>query len=134
VHSAISLASGRLPSARVVRSSGCILASHWRTTGCQEPHLDGAFGIHHLATAEPCAHDAGKLLDLREVIVSLVEMWRDSGRLGDNTLLPEALPSLLLAVDAAGQRELLDTVRTLLNKVQHCVHVTYVHVTKVHRL
>ena len=62
-------------------------------------------------------HGSGELLDLREVVVSLVETWRESVRRGDNTLLPEALPPLLLAVDAAGQRELLDTVRALINKV-----------------
>ena len=51
------------------------------------------------------------------MFVTLVETWRDSRRQGDNTLLAAALPSLLLAVDAAGQRALLDTVRTLMDKV-----------------
>ena len=37
-------------------------------------------------------HGSGELLDLREVVVSLVETWRESVRPGDNTLLPEALP------------------------------------------
>jgi hypothetical protein len=60
---------------------------------------------------------AGQLLDLREVFVNLVETWRDSRRQGDNTLLPAALLSLLLAVDAAGQRRLLETARTLIDKV-----------------
>lgn len=46
-----------------------------------------------------------------------METWRDSRRQGDNTLLPAALPSLLLAVDAAGQRALLDTARKLIDKV-----------------
>ena len=36
---------------------------------------------------------------------------------GECTLLPEALPPLLLAVDATGQQQLLDTARTLLDKV-----------------
>ena len=60
------------------------------------------------------------MLDLREVFVSLVETWQHSGRQGINMLLPEVLPSLLLAVDAAAQRELLDVVRTLVDKVLYC--------------
>lgn len=51
------------------------------------------------------------------MIVTLVEMWRDSRRQGDNMLLAAALPSLLLAVNVAGQRSLLDAARTLIDKV-----------------
>jgi hypothetical protein len=51
------------------------------------------------------------------VFVNLVETWRDSRRQGDNALLAAALPPLLLAVDAAGQRALLDAARTLIDKV-----------------
>ena len=46
-----------------------------------------------------------------------METWRDSERPGCNALLPEILPLLLLAGDAAWQRELLDIVRTLIDKV-----------------
>ena len=67
--------------------------------------------------ADACAHGAGKLLDLREVVVSLVETWRYSERPGCNALLPEILPLLLLAGDKAWQRELLGIVRTLIHKV-----------------
>ena len=51
------------------------------------------------------------------MFVTLVETWRDSRRQGDNMLLAAALPSLLMAVNVAGQRSLLDAARTLIDKV-----------------
>jgi hypothetical protein len=83
-------------------------------------HLCGCFvgGVGQVSTAHVSLHrTAGPLLDLREVFTHLLETWQTSARPGECTLLPEALPPLLLAVDATGQQQLLDTARLLVDKV-----------------
>lgn len=57
------------------------------------------------------------MLDLREIFVKLIEAWRASERPGENTLLPAALPPVLIATSSAAQEELLATARTLMLKV-----------------
>lgn len=73
--------------------------------------------VIQVVIAQASPHHPGNMLDLREVFTTLMEAWREGGRLGQNTLLAEALPPLLLAADATGQRELLVTVHTLMDKV-----------------